>query len=420
MVLEFSVENYRSFKDKQTLSMIPSESKEEHLQNIITIANKYKVLKSAVIYGANASGKSNFMKAFQALRNLIISPADRSPDASFEEYDPYKFNPLNVSAPIIFEVNFLLNEVRYLYSIAIQKDFVLHETLFYYPQGREAKLFTRKKQNFEFGESLKGQKSVVADLTAKNQLFLSKAASNNIKQLVEVFLFFGKNYMAIPFLDSKMDSYYFDRIAKEIIKEPDGLYVRNFKSLLKSFDTGIVDFNIEEREFPFDIGLGDFEYVISTEHYSFDNEGRKGASVFLPIIEESIGTQKLFVLAGLILRALMNGRIIIVDEFERSLHPLISNYIIRMFNNPKINTKGAQLIIATHDTNLLANNDFRRDQIWIVEKDNTGSSELFSLVDIKGVRDNIPFEKWYLSGRFGGIPGIESLNFEMTYQNETN
>lgn len=218
--------------------------------------------------------------------------------------------------------------------------------------------------------------------------------------------------MAIPFLDSWVDNYYSDRIAKELLNDNNDVFIQNFKILLQSFDTGIIDFSVKESELPWE------KYEIFAVHDNFDeNDNNIGFSA-MPLAEESTGTQKLFVLGGLVLRALMNGRTILFDEFERSLHPIISQYIIQLFNNPEVNTKNAQLILATHDTNLLGKeNNLRRDQIWIVEKDEKGRSELFSVSDIEGIRKDTPFEKWYLSGRFGGIPGIESLNFKLNFQN---
>lgn len=418
MILEFSVENYRSFKEKQTLSMIPDEGKQEHPDNIITIAGKYKVLKSAVIYGANASGKSNFIKALKSLRDLILKSAEREPNSGFEEYDPFAFSNETNLGSTIYEIDFLIENIRYTYSVAIESSAVLQENLSFYPQGKETKLFSREKQEFKWGDSLKGHKAIVADLTADNQLYLSKAAINNITQLAKIYDFFNQYFLVIPVLDRWEEILYSNKMIKEsIFEETNESFVKKFKSLLRSFDTGIVDIKIEKKDNDkFDWA----DYKISIEHQLYDNKGNLVGSTFRPIKEESTGTRKLFVFGGLILQALISGSVIVIDEFERSLHPLISRYIVNVFNDPNINTKGAQLIVATHDTNLLTNNDFRRDQVWIVEKDQTGSSELYALVDIKGIRNNIPLEQWYLSGRFGGIANIESLNFELAYKDETN
>jgi len=412
MILEFNIENFRSFRDRQSFSMIPDEGKQELPEHILEVSAKYQALKSAVVYGANASGKSNFMKALQALRNAVVTSADLAPDRDLECYDPFRFNPRSVQSPTVFEIDFLLEKVRYNYYFSLLHREVVEERLFFYPEGRESKLFERKGQTFEFGDYLKGPKSVISRLTGKNQLFLSKAARNNLEQLEPVYRFFSQRFMPIPFLDSWADNLYISRIAKELLNAPQNArFLENFKLLVKSFDTGINDFKINRSDLP---GPGK-DYDITIEHDVFDDAGKKLGNTFYPIEEESAGTQKLFVLGGLILRALMNGRVIIIDEFERSLHPLISGYLINLFHDPKINSNGAQLVLATHDTNLLNNNAFRRDQIWIVEKGKTGASELFSLADVKGILKGAPYEKWYLSGRLGGIPSIQSLDFELNY-----
>ncbi len=419
MILEFSVQNFRSFRDKQTFSMLADTAKSEFSENIIEFGKGIKVLKSAVIYGANASGKSNLMKAFQALRNLVLSSGNNTPKDDLAEYDPFKFNPDISLTPTQFELVFVHNNTRFSYSVSILRDRVVSEKLFFFPQGREAKLFIRSGQEFEFGDYLKGQKAVIAELTTTNQLFLSKAAQNNLKELTEVFFFFQFEFYTVPFLDKWIDSRFSDLIAKQIIEKGNNVsFVEKFKSLLRSFDTGIEDFKIKKRDLQYSFD-NDSEYEIYTQHILYNSDGRKVGKIFHQMKEESEGTQKLFVLGALILKALMDGRTFLIDEFERSLHPYISKYILQMFHDPKINTKGAQLIIATHDSNLLQRESrLRRDQIWIVQKDNQGASEIFAVSDFADVRPENPYEKWYLNGKFGGVPGIENLDFELNFQNE--
>lgn len=413
MLLEFSVSNFRSFKSEQTFSMLADEKGKNPYEEKVVPFKNIRILRSALIYGANASGKSNLMRAFQSLRFLILNSGDMDPEETFKEIQPFAFDPSCEELPTRFSIYFILNNIRYAYKVGVTKKEVIEEGLFFYPKGRETKLFVRKDKKFSFGESLLGAKSTIEKITASNQLYLSKAASNNMKQLVDVYLYFKNSFMSIPFLDSWNDIYYVNRLAREIMESSNQLkFIENFKSLLRSFDTGLIDFRIESLPFSDD-------YSIEVERNVFDEHGEILGSKFQPFEEESTGTQKLFVIGGLILRALMHGRVILIDEFERSLHPLINSLIFQIFNSPKINFKNAQLIIATHDTYLLSKeNDLRRDQIWFVEKDFTGSSELFSISDIEGVRKDVPFEKWYLSGRLGGIPNIENLNFELNFQYE--
>ena len=413
MLLEFSIQNYRSIRDPQTLSMIADEGKQDPNQHLFAGPGQTSVLPVAMVYGANASGKSNLMRAFQVLRQLITQSASNSPAQLLADVDPFKFHPQSRSQPTEFEINFLVDAIRYRYRLACTTATVAEEGLWFYPQGREARLFQRNGQHFTFGESLKGQKQVVADLTAPNQLFLSKGAQNNLAQLVAVYTFFAQDLMTIPFLDQGHDRIYLDLISKKLYeKHPQDTFSHNFLALVKALDTGIQEIEVQKE--PADSSPA---YRIFT-HHNIPDEARAQEGK-LPLQEESTGTQKLFVLGGLLLRALAFGRIIIIDEFERSLHPFVSAFLIQVFQDPRINRHGAQLILATHDTYLLNSPDLRRDQVWLIEKDATGASTLFSLADVRGLRADVPLEKWYLSGRLGGVPGLETLNFELHYQDET-
>lgn len=420
MILEFSIENFRSFRERQTFSLIPDDGRRGEADHFIEVGDKYKLLRSAVIYGANASGKSNFVKAFQALRNLVLDPnirwSGRIPGLIIK-HEPFSFSARTQNAPTVFSLDFLLESIRYTYKVSVSAAIIVAESLSFYPQGREAKLFTRKGQTFEFGDYLKGQRNVVADLTNSDQLYLSKGADNNIAQLIEVYRYFKESILVILYDDLDHEAKYYIDIAERLFKAAKGdPFLPKFTALLKSFDTGILDFQIKESKH----FKGNYnparEFDIRMEHAQFDHSDQQAGSSFMPFESESKGTQKLFVLGGLLLQTLMQGAVIVIDEFERSLHPLISSYLINLFQDPKINNKGAQLIIATHDTNLLSNNEFRRDQIWIVEKDRTGASELYSLADITGILKGAPYEKWYLAGRMGGVPSIRSLDFELNYE----
>jgi len=420
MLLDFSVENYRSFRDRQTFTMIPDDGKNEIFSNSKKINNKYTVLTTAVIYGANASGKSNLIRAIHTMHKLILNYSDRSPDENFKEYDPFAFNVRTSQAPVTFGINFLIKGIRYSYEFSLLANKVLEEKLFFYPEGRESKLFKRIGQEYDFGDYLKGQKVIVSKLTNENQLFVPKAALNNIPQLRDIYSFFSRNLNTLSAFEfserknifsTRID--YTNEIASTLLEAGrDHPFTKQFKALLNSFDTGIEDIEIEgdpEKMLPFD------EHEIIVKHSLYNDSQVKTGSVDRAFKEESTGTQKLFAMGGLILQGLMNGQTVIIDEFEQNLHPLISSYLLQLFHNPEINTKGAQLIVASHDTNLLSQSDFRRDQIWIVEKNKFGASELFSLADVSGIPKGVPYEKWYLSGRLGGIPSIKSLGFELSY-----
>ena len=178
MILEFSIRNFKSFGKKETFSMLADTSKGEHAKNILQLEEKSNVLPAVVIYGANASGKSNLMKAFQEFRKIILHSSNHTPKDFFAAYLPFQFNPELAKQAVEFELYFVVQQIRYIYSFSIIKNQVISEKLLFYPQGREARLFIRTGQAFEFGDYLKGQKAIVADITTPNQLFLSKGAQN--------------------------------------------------------------------------------------------------------------------------------------------------------------------------------------------------------------------------------------------------
>ena len=417
MLLQFSVKNFRSFKDEQFITMVPAKIK-GHEENIAHVAPKIDVLKSAVIYGANASGKSNFIKAISVLDKLIKNSSEKIIGETFSEYEPFKLSSSNQGKPIAFSIDILIDKIQYHYEVQILEESVKSERLSFFPHGREARLFERSEQDFIFGDYFKGPKKLLAEITTSNQLFLSKGALNNVKEFGKVVKFFQSNFLSTIYTDDSQKGIL--QISAYFLKRNDYLKnrVRNF---INSLDIGISDFKIEDNMPGVDFIEGlkrknntvaNNKFKFSTSH-SYDNNKRNKQEVIFDIGDESDGTQKLFAISPIIFLALENGAILILDEFERSLHPHVSKFIINIFNNSEINKKGAQLIVATHDVTLLSeSSNLRRDQIWIVEKNKQGASELFSLADMKGVRDNIPFEKWYMSGRFGGVPNIENLELE--------
>lgn len=415
MLLEFSVTNFRSFKEKQTLSMIPATNKKsEQQESVAVIDDKLSVLKSAVIYGANASGKSNLLLALNTLQNIVLTSAKNNPtDRLIDSESHFLFSANTEKQPIEFELHFSLKGIRYHYLLSILKGVIYQEFLNYYPNNRKTKLFKRIKEDntyqYTYGEHLKGQKQVVENLTTPNQLYLSKGANNNIEVLAEILIFLNAIFMDLPSNYTSYRRFKRNLLSKLHYKQ----FANNMKLMICTFGTGVVDFNMKKERNDFGTNIR-----VETEHNFYDN-GEYSGKRSIQLEQESEGTQRLFYFSAIIIDALMNGKTLIFDEFERSLHPHISSYIIQMFNNPKINKNNAQLIVATHDTNLIdKENGLRRDQVWLVEKDKTGASELFSLSDIEGVRQDTPFEKWYLSGRFGAVPNINSLDIELNFKHE--
>lgn len=427
MILEFSITNYKSFKDKITFSMVTDDTDKTQAQNYFEV-NKTTLLKSAVLYGANASGKSNFVEALKEIRNIVLTSNHNDAFSGLmNEYNPFEFDSSAKTKLTGFDIYFFVKNVKHHFYFSYNSYSIIEEKLYYYPHNKQTLLYKRNEDNnnYEFGIQLKGEKNAVKNLTDITQLFLSNGAKNKMPQLMNVYEYFTNSFMVIPFLDYWVDTKYSERIARELYQNSNSPYYNNFMRLIKSLDTGISEIEIEKVKnkrtsiFRSRIKTLNSDYKINTYHKYFYNDGSVSNQKF-QIERESMGTQKLFVIVGLVLRALMHGRVIIIDEFERSLHPHISKFIIGLFNNQNTNTKGAQLIVATHDTELISkDNNLRRDQIWFIEKNNNGISDLYSLTDIEGVRKDVPFDKWYLTNRLGGVPNLKTFNFQINFEHGT-
>jgi len=379
---------------------------------------KYKqlpILKSAVIYGANASGKTNLLKAMGFFQQFIID----STDLKFGEelpYQPFKLFKSANSEPSSFEMEFISkDEIRYIYKFSYDQVDILEEQLISFATRKPTELFYRKKgESIRFSSSFKGPKRSLEEQLQNNHLLLSKAANSNFEQVHHVYSYFSDN---IHILNSNFNSNLF---SKKSSFEND-YYRKHIIDFLKIADTGIDSFEVLRKDigevkgfdgFPEAIKqrlAEDFSYQTNVVHYTCDDGDPE--PVKWSMEEESSGTIKLFALAGPIIDILNNGHVLIFDEINNSLHPLISEFIVQLFNSEDANPKNAQLIFTTHDTTLLNKNTFRRDQVWFIEKNQCGVSQLYSLCafDKKEVRWDVPFDKWYLSGRFGALPIIKDF-----------
>ena len=424
MLIEFTVSNFRSIKEPQTLSMLATSLK-EHPDNVFQSPDpNIKLLKTEVIYGANASGKSNLIDGFNVLRELI-SMISSNPLTKLKLWDAFAFDRKVNNLPTTFEIEFFgADKVRYNYKIVYDYSSIKYESLFYYPKGKRAKLFEREDgEKIDFGDSLKGLKGSIAQQLLPNQVFLNKAANNNNEHLKEVFIAL-RALLQSPWNDYQ---YLVNQTSESILMDNSGELKNKVKELLSSFDTGIQGLSIKTKGgAPFEIIHGVVKYLkpnadmfeIQTKHKLFDGDTElEGVEVLFDI--ESYGTRRLYGLGGYILSLMNSGVAIIIDELNSSFHPLMTEAIIKLFHNPETNPNNAQLIFTTHDTSILRNDLFRRDQVWFTEKDGYGATSLFSLAefDFKEVRKNVPFDKWYLSGRFGAIPMIMDFNYN-TLENE--
>lgn len=413
MLVQFEVENFRSFRDRQILSLVASPGKEHSTSHTVPSPESPtdRLLLSAAVYGANASGKSNLLLALKAMRHVVVysSTASQRGDR-IEPMEPFLFDPAMRSKPTEFEVTFFQDDVRYQYGFSATVERVVEEWLYAFPNKRAQKWFHRHSDEageevFDIGDKLPGPRKVVKDATRPNALFLSTAAQLNHEVLGSVFDWFKTTVVHIRADHLPPMS------TLEICEDEESR--RTVLNLMKASDIGIDDFVIEDE----DPDADDLPNHITK---LFTEEGRKilrhspsvkfrhlGASSDDPLIDinnESSGTQRLFAMAGPIYDALTNGKLLIVDELSASLHPELVKSVVALFHDVKTNTESAQLIFATHDTNLLTQDLMRRDQFWFVEKDNSGASKLYPLTDFSPRKGREKLSENYLRGRYGAFP----------------
>lgn len=433
-LIEFSVQNFRSIRERETFTLLAEAGKSKP-DNVFDapIRKKEKttsirVLKTAVLYGANASGKSNFIKAMAALQWMVTQSADLKVGKPIKVYEPFLLDTITIKEPVVFEITFLLEAIKYEYAISFAQNTIIKETLYSYPAGKRANLFKRILQPSEedyttvvLGASLQDK-----DITKRifnNQSYLSKFGSDiPHPQLTAVYKFFD----ALEIWNA-LDNFDVAQLCREIaITIADGKdepLRKRLSQLIKVADTRIEEVkavNFEENTFNFPAGLPEeirAKFIEQNSlrtvaiHKRYENRVYKDQVEFDLLQEESQGTKVLFALGGIILEILDAGGILFFDELDNSLHPKLCKFIVELFRNTNTNPKGAQLIFATHEASLLDKNTLRKDQIWFVEKDKLGETIIYSSKEMDDVREDTNFENWYRIGKFGATPNIKRMNF---------
>ena len=413
MILRFGVSNHLSIRDSQELSFVPSSLKDESSGLIdCPVAPNGLLLPAVVIYGPNASGKSNLINSLNTMQTLVLwSQTKGEPDGGLP-HRPFKLDPASSQKPSHFDIDFVVDGVRHHYGFKVSSTAFESEWLYAFPRSQRRILFERERDTFHFGRGLKGQNNNIAGLTRPNSLFLSAAAQNSHEQLSGIFRFFqsilGVWGAAVP---SKMAS---DQLTKA------GMDSRVI-DFLKKMNTGVIDYRRKETEISKEARDASQEMFAAVKRFVGDrldvgmdfgnkrvtfelaHQGRDGESVYLELDRESAGTRRLLVVLILAYKALDHGRPLFIDEFDASLHTQASEEVLKLFCSPETNPKGAQLIATTHDTNLLQSPALRRDQVWLTKKATEGATRLYPLTDYRTRKsDNI--ERGYLQGRYGAVP----------------
>ena len=413
MLMDFSVTNYGPFRDKVTLSAMKTEYR-EHPENVIETSSG-KVLSSLIIFGPNASGKSYLLKGMGALRMLLRRA---NPDIeTIEVYEPFRFSGSTVNSPTEFEICLDIDGSAYVYTVAFDRRRIRYEALKRLKRN-EYFIFERRDDSFVINGGFSDVPDRINSGTAngKGIIDVSERTTSNTPYLT----------VAASYNDEICNAIYAEIMGMTVIADPlswgsyigmndslldDGEYRTLFFDALKAADFDITDIRTErmpedDGESARIFGSRHPSRRISVEH---DRRDIPQELRWLPLDKESEGTKSMIRILGPVIRALKNGGTIIVDEFGSSLHPVLTRHILEMFRSD-INTGGAQLIVSSHDLELMdIGSLFRRDQIYFVNKGRgTGASELYSLSDFKGVRKDTDVKKAYLQGRFDAIPNVIS------------
>ncbi|MFH1258676.1 MAG: ATP-binding protein [Elusimicrobiota bacterium] len=413
MLIQFTVGNFLSFKEKVTLSMVKS-ALHELPENVIKIDDDFELLKSAVIYGANASGKSNLIKALAFMKLFTVSSFKLQID---EELGIYSFllNEETKDGPSFFEIVFIIDSVTYRYGFEADKKKVKKEWLYYTPKTKEEKLFDREGSVFNISpEFLEG--FALENKTRENCLFLTVVSQFNGEISAKIIKWFNK----LRVITSRDYQTFLFRTLTRFEQEPN--LKENIIKFISVADNGVEDFEIESINTPIDQVnknmLGEKKdlkiKVVKFIHRVFNiNKQVVGKKDLLIDYFESEGTKKMFALSVPVVDALRNSEIIVVDELENHLHPLLLKHIIKLFNSSS-NKNNAQLIFTTHNLTCMSHECFRRDQIWFTEKNSFGESSLFPLADYKiekkKIRSDATYSKDYLLGKYGAVPFIDDID----------
>lgn len=429
MLLEFRVTNYRSIAEEQIISLVPATRQTDYPENILE-TGRYQALNALALYGSNSSGKSNALLAINMLDRLVYFSA-KSTSTTRLPHDPFQLREGWGDKPTRFEITFVQAGNRYRYGVAFTASEITAEWLFRKKESREVNLFAREGDTIDVGPGLEGSRRIInaaIEATRPNALFLSMCDTLNLEEAKNIMQWFSKLRIN--------DGLNTDEIGTVSLWENPEMREK-IKQYMAALGFGILDIDIATREFdeselPASMpnsqrdqlaGMlrGKKTYSIHTIHRLYDREGNPTDNTLTWKLEEreSSGTQKALHLSGPVLWALANGGILIIDEIEAKLHPLMTLNTIELFLNKASNPDGAQLLFATHDTNLLTYAKLRRDQINFAEKNAWEGTELYALSDFKYLhgdgssskeRPDADKEKRYFEGRYRAIPAFKDFH----------
>ena len=408
MLLEFRCSNHRSIKEKVTFSMLAGSDNTS--QELLKDFGNFKVLRSAIIYGANGSGKSNFVSALSFVRDLVSNSINHQPGQGVFQA---RHKLCGEDIPSEYDIQFVKNDIRYAYGFSVKRNLIQDEYLYYFPKGRQVKIFEREGMNIKPGDRYKGVFDIGISILKDNRLFLSCVANySNIKEIEEAFLFF---YTDMVVYNPEINNW--TEYSVELMQNNEQVK-RTFLNILQALGTGIKDVKVKIEK----VKMSDLQKELQMPDTLRSLIGtQEGNRIEAKVVydkfevdlmsEESTGVKRLFQMICPIIDILNKGKILICDELENSLHESVIYQIVQLFQQYQ-KDKFAQLIFSTHDTSLLDTALFRRDQVWFTQLNENRATDLYSLAEIRNVRKTENLEKGYVSGKYGAIPMLNKKFFQ--------
>lgn len=413
MLLEFACSNHKSIRDEVLFSAVAGKdtTNRDKIEEVAGV----EVLKAAVIYGANGSGKSNFIDAISFVKNLVINSINHQPGQGIRQI-PHKLDGFETEST--YKIQFVTNGVRYAFGFTLQNTLVTEEYLYYFPNGRQTKVFERSNEKFTAGSKFRSKFNSCKDVLKPNRLLLSCAANfSAVEEVAAAYRFFNDE---LVIYSTENQSNWMNYSLYEI-NNNEGIK-STLLHFLSALGTGIKDIQVTIDEKELEITnlppflSDDFKKMLLQEKYDMISakvvyEGFETDLMF----EESTGTKKLIGMLCPIIDIMYNGKVLVCDELESSLHEALVFELVKQFVKAS-SQKPAQMIFSTHETGLLSLDLFRRDQIWFTEMKQDRSTDLFSLAEIKNVRKEDNFGKGYIAGKYGAIPML-NLDFANAISN---
>ena len=425
MLLNFAVTNYRSIKERQVFSLMAVGGL-PHEESLIRSKEDIPILPVALLFGANASGKSNILRAFGAMLRMVLKSVRLNPDDTLDEYEPFLLDEESRNNSTELEAEFITIGVgkiehHYRYGLAFSETLITEEWLYIYEGGNETELFSRDRDKVQVNETEFPEGKGKEDALNSNRLFLSLVAQLNGTQSKEIIFWFT----TVDFFTASQTEQYMPitsillKRKKNPIEDELSHYADIAQTFLSNIDIGIMELSIEEisvaltkdvpEELKKDLSKdGHTTLKVESTHNRYNKQGEIiGNEIFRTKRNESEGTQKITDLLGVIFLTLWGGNLLVIDELDAKLHPLLTRAIVQLFTNPKMNSHGAQLVFTTHDTNQLHLDYVRRDEIWFTEKSPVEATELYSHIEFKDFDPSMDITEQYVNGRYGAIPRIK-------------